>query len=120
MRQVLLAMAALGSLLLGDPAAAQQASAETIADSIPIGATKQDVESHYGAPTETALSEEGNEIWTYDIQELQVKNEGGLLSDLGFTSGNEAGRKSVRVFRVWFDRDGKVTAARALEQEESN
>lgn len=118
MRQLFIAMAAVGSLLLGNPAAAEQASAETIAASIPIGATKQDMESHYGSPTDVKLSPEGNEIWTYDIKEVRVKNEGGLLSELGITSegsDNEAVDKTERVFRVWFDENGKVTAAKALQ-----
>ncbi len=118
MRQVIFAVLASSSLLLGNPAAAEEASAETIAASIPIGATKQDMEKHYGSPTDVSLSEEGNEIWTYDIKEVQVKNEGGLLSDLGITSeasDNVAGKESERIFRVWFDQNGKVTAAKALQ-----
>ncbi len=115
MRQVIIAMAAAGSLHLAVPAAAEQASSETIATSIPIGATQQDVESHYGSPTETTLSEEGNEIWTYDIKEVRVKNEGGLLSELGLASGNEGEDATDRKFRVWFDKNGRVTAAQALQ-----
>ncbi len=118
MKQLFLAVAAAGSLLLATPAAAEEASAETIAASIPIGATKADMEKHYGSPTDVRLSEEGNEIWTYDIKEIQVKNEGGLLSDLGITSeasDNEVGSESERKFRVWFDQNGRVTAAKALD-----
>lgn len=115
MRKLFFAVAAAASLLLSAPAVAEQASAETIAASIPIGATKQDMEKHYGSPTDVSLSEEGNEIWTYDIKEVRVKHEDGLLSDLGITDGtNEAVDKSDRAFRVWFDQNGKVMAVKAL------
>ncbi len=118
MRKIILAMAAASGLWLGAPALAQQASSGTIAASIPVGATEQDVESHYGPPTEQTLSEQGNEIWTYDIDEVQVEHKDSLLYELGFSSGNESEDKTVRKFRVWFDANGHVTEARPLRPDE--
>ncbi len=115
MRRVFIAMATVGGLLLGTPAAAEEASSEAIVASIPIGASKQQVEGHYGTPTDTTLSEEGNEIWTYDIKHMRVEHREGLLSTLGLSSGNVGVDETERVFRIWFDKDGKVAAAKALE-----
>ena len=107
--------AALGSLLLAGPAIAEEASSEAIAASIPIGATQQEVESHYGTPTHRTLSEDGNAIWTYDIKHLRVEHQETLLSTLGFSSGNEAVDETERMFRIWFDKDGKVADVKALQ-----
>ncbi len=115
MRQVFIAMAALGCLILGGPAAAEEASSQEIAASIPIGTTKQQLEAHYGTPTSVAFSQEGNEIWTYDIKKVRVEHKEGLLSTLGLSSGTEGVDETVRIFRVWFDQNGKVTAAKALQ-----
>ncbi|GAB5468005.1 MAG: hypothetical protein Kilf2KO_10350 [Rhodospirillales bacterium] len=118
MRRIFFAIAAASSLLLSLPAAAEDISAQAMAASIPIGASEQEVTTHFGAPTDRSLSQAGNEIWTYDIKKVHVEHRGGLLSDLGFSSGNEAGTESERIFRVWFDANGKVTAAKPLQQDD--
>ncbi|MEO1190133.1 MAG: hypothetical protein AAFY02_00110 [Pseudomonadota bacterium] len=116
MRVAFFALAAVFGLLLSAPSAAvaEQATAEALAASVPLGATPKEIEERYGTPTERTLSEDGGEIWTYDIKTLAVKNDGGLLDDLGFSSGNVAGAESERIFRIWFDHQAQVTAARAL------